>query len=119
MAESTFPTSAAERGTVADRMPPVGLPDARTLSEAQVRGHACVWCTVTLTTSTATDLGVRDAGEHGSPVCWFPRACQICACRHFYRALLDHSQTCEQCADDPSRCVEGIALRRMLKEVRR
>lgn len=119
MAESTFPPSALGSGTVADQMPPVGLPDARTLSEPQVRGRACVWCTIPLTTSTAVDLGVQAAGAHGSPTVWFPRACQPCALRHFYRALLDHAQICEQCADNPTRCVEGTALRGMLKEVRR
>ncbi|MCX4667385.1 hypothetical protein OG453_12040 [Streptomyces sp. NBC_01381] len=36
-----------------------------------------------------------------------------------YKALLDHTQGCEQCADEPARCAEGSALRRTLKEARR
>ncbi|MEU6122796.1 hypothetical protein [Streptomyces sp. NPDC047123] len=36
-----------------------------------------------------------------------------------YVALLDHTQSCEQCSDDQKLCGPGTELRRKLKEVRR
>ncbi|MFE9476754.1 hypothetical protein [Streptomyces griseofuscus] len=35
------------------------------------------------------------------------------------RALLDHSQTCEPCVDDHTRCPTGLALVRAVREARR
>ncbi|RZE99422.1 hypothetical protein C0L86_11390 [Streptomyces sp. SCA2-2] len=52
------------------------LPAPAHLTEAQLRGAACVWCGVKLALS-AVDLGVRP-----DPQCpwasWFPRACPPC-----------------------------------------
>ncbi|MGW1024176.1 hypothetical protein ACWD4J_10720 [Streptomyces sp. NPDC002577] len=89
-----------------------------TLSEQQVRGKACVWCAVALDNGTAVDLGPRAMKVVDDQARWFPRSCSSCAEPHAYRALLDHSQRCEQCADDQSQCQEGTALRSTVKEAR-
>ncbi|TGB09782.1 hypothetical protein [Streptomyces sp. MZ04] len=97
--------------------PPV--PPVEGLSVAQTCGRACVWCAVTLTTENAVELGTRSEQRFDTDFVWFPRSCRLCAEPHAYRALLDHIQNCEQCADETARCVEGHALRQTLKEVRR
>lgn len=56
----------------------VALPATADLTDAQLRGTACVWCAMRLDTATAVDFGVRP-----DPDCpwasWFPRACRSCA----------------------------------------
>lgn len=99
--------------------PPALLPDPMDLSEAQIRGADCVWCAETLTPETAVDLGEKVAEAYGIAAHWFPRACRDCVGPQTYRALLDHAQTCEQCADDQSRCETGKALREAVREARR
>lgn len=99
---------------VAHRVPPV-----EGLSVAQTCGRTCVWCAVVLTTETAVDLGTRSERRFDTDFVWFPRGCRVCAEAHAYRALLDHTQSCEQCADEPALCREGHTLRQVLKEVRR
>lgn len=98
--------------THADRPEP---PDPGTLTVAQTCGRACVFCGSALSTETAIELGARTEGGFT----WFPRSCRLCAVRPAYRALLDHAQKCEQCADNPTRCAEGSELRHALSEVRR
>ncbi|GAA3099213.1 hypothetical protein ACFQ0X_08180 [Streptomyces rectiviolaceus] len=95
-------------------VPPVGG-----LSVAQTCGRACVWCAVVLTTENAVELGTRSERRFDTDFIWFPRGCRFCAEPRAYRALLDHIQSCEQCADETGRCTEGHALRQRLKEVRR
>lgn len=121
MAESTFRPSPPGSAAVDPRMAPVELPAPRTLSEPQRRGRACVWCAVTLTPQTAIDLGERrEVDSHGSlRWSWFPRGCRACAGVRCYRALLDHSASCEQCADEPALCATGRAMRTILRAVRR
>lgn len=99
--------------------PPVHLPDPDGLSEPQVCGRACVWCAVALSNPTAVDLGERAVDAHGSSTHWFPRGCRPCVLLYVYRAQLDHTQSCEQCADDPALCNIGTVLRQVLKELRR
>lgn len=90
-----------------------------TLTQAQVRGAACVWCAVMLRTTTAIDLGPREAEFHGSVARWFPRGCRSCTLQSTYLALLEHAQSCDQCEDNPARCEAGRRLRRAVKEARR
>ncbi|MEV4908322.1 hypothetical protein ACFU9O_02165 [Streptomyces albidoflavus] len=54
------------------------LPQPATLSDAQLRGAACLWCEGRLATATAVDLGMRAHPEYPG-VLWFPRACPACA----------------------------------------
>jgi hypothetical protein len=51
------------------------LPSIADLSEAQVRGAACVYCGVVLDSGTAVDLGERRGRRAGAAFSWFPRAC--------------------------------------------
>ncbi|MEQ4196026.1 hypothetical protein [Streptomyces sp. YIM 103828] len=53
------------------------LPAPTTLSDAQLRGTACVWCGSQLTTTTAVDLGIRPDPQFPW-ASWFPRACPPC-----------------------------------------
>ncbi|MEV7343932.1 hypothetical protein [Streptomyces sp. NPDC093544] len=107
-----------EQGTVQFAVHPV--PSVDTLSEAQVRGGGCVWCGVTLDNRAAVDLGERTFDVQGVEARrWFPRGCLTCAGARFYRALLGHAGTCEQCADDQSQCETGTALRKAVRESRR
>ncbi|MGW8684337.1 hypothetical protein ACWGNN_25350 [Streptomyces sp. NPDC055817] len=95
------------------------VPDLGTLSDPQVRGQACVWCAVILCAKTAVDLGPRDAQFHGTAARWFPRGCRPCSVQAAYLLLLEHTQCCEQCEDDPALCEDGRSLRGRLREVRR
>ncbi|PZT77999.1 hypothetical protein DNK56_23230 [Streptomyces sp. AC1-42W] len=53
------------------------LPNPVSLSDAQQRGAACVWCAASLTITAAHDLGPRQIVP-GSSVHWFPRCCPSC-----------------------------------------
>ncbi|GAA3103289.1 hypothetical protein GCM10010449_27940 [Streptomyces rectiviolaceus] len=119
MGEITGPGPGARSGVGSTlEAPPVQLPDPGGLSGQQVRGRACVWCAVALRNSTAVDLGVREVDAHGSSASWFPRGCRPCAILNAHKAVLDHSQGCLRCYDNPARCAEGQALRQKLREVR-
>ncbi|MFI0032031.1 hypothetical protein ACH4M8_22390 [Streptomyces albidoflavus] len=54
------------------------LPQPTALSNAQLRGAACVWCGERLDTATAVDLGVQPDPQYPG-VRWYPRACPACA----------------------------------------
>ena len=52
------------------------LPSVATLTEAQQRGWACVWCLKWLSVGTDEDLGEqRVVPGSGAAYSWFPRAC--------------------------------------------
>lgn len=110
---------ASSQGNAAIRTVAHSVPPVEGLSVAQTCGRACVWCAVVLTTESAVELGTRSERRFDTDFVWFPRSCRVCTEPHAYRALLDHAQSCEQCADKPARCREGHALRQTLKEVRR
>lgn len=95
------------------------LPNPQDISNHQARGAACVWCTAALATGAVTDLGARRIQVAGMPVSWFPRACHPCTATHAHRALLDHGQSCEQCADNAQECDTVRALYRLVREHRR
>jgi hypothetical protein len=95
------------------------LPAPEDMSESQVRGAACVWCAVTLSTSAAIDLGERRINLLGSSVSWFPRGCHPCTAEQVYPVLLNHGQSCEQCVDDAPQCEIGSTLWRLVREARR
>ncbi|QEV18653.1 hypothetical protein [Streptomyces alboniger] len=98
---------------------PVDLPDPSGLAEDQVCGRRCVWCVTSLSTDAAVDFGERrEVSPHGGVSSWHPRCCRPCGFEHVYRALLDHTQSCEQCADDLTRCAVGKALRMAMRQVR-
>jgi hypothetical protein len=86
------------------------------LTALQVRGAACVWCATTLTIETAVDLGER-RGPGGVAV--FPRGCNSCVRAAALRTYGVHTDTCEQCVDNPILCDIRRALRRLALEVRR
>lgn len=99
----------------------VPLPEFNSLSQAQVRGIACVWDGVPLSTATAVDLGERKVRHFGGlQTSWFPRGCLSCTAGRAYRALLDHSALCLLCAPDtPSQCDVGQGLYRLYQDSRR
>jgi hypothetical protein len=105
--------------TTIDALALLTLPDLDGLSEAQVRGRACVWTGVILTAETAVDLGPRTASRAGGSVPWFPRATGPAVHRAAHREILDHGARCEQCADDFYQCPTGLALWRLAREYRR
>ncbi|NMI57113.1 MULTISPECIES: hypothetical protein [unclassified Streptomyces] len=107
-----------QAGTSTSVLDLLDIPGIADLSEQQVRGAACVWCEAPLTSDTAVDLGERRVSLLDSHITTFPRACRDCAAPRLYRALLDHTQRCEQCADDQSQCETGTALRDAVREAR-
>ncbi|MFF8645871.1 hypothetical protein [Streptomyces sp. NPDC015345] len=99
---------------------PIELPAPSGLAEDQLCGRRCVWCAASLNTAITVDLRERrEVSAHGSTSSWFPRCCRPCGFEHIYRALLDHTQSCEQCADDLTRCRVGTGLRMAMRTVRR
>ncbi|MFE6962211.1 hypothetical protein [Streptomyces sp. NPDC057696] len=120
MDESAGHTLSAKGGTVLAEDPLSPLPpDTEALTEPQIRGRDCVWCAVTLGAGSAIDLGERVASFRGTVARWFPCGCRPCAMRHVYPAQLNHTQTCEQCADDPALCAHGTWLRLVMRQTRR
>ncbi|MFH8485845.1 hypothetical protein [Streptomyces longisporoflavus] len=120
MGESTGPGPGAGSGAGAlhTRLL-IEVPDPAALSVAQTCGRVCVWCAVVLTAENAVELGPRCERRFATDFVWFPRGCRLCTEPHAYRVLLDHAQSCEQCADETGHCAEGRALRQTLKGVRR
>lgn len=120
MGESTGPTPGARSGTGSTLEAPVlKLPEPSSLSQQQVRGRTCVWCAVALSNATAHDLGTHYMRRLDTAFAWFPRSCRPCAVTAAHKALLDHTEKCLQCYDNPARCIEGSTLRQTLKEARR
>lgn len=95
------------------------LPGLGELTEAQVRGQACVWDAVPLSGVPAVDLGPQAGARAGQPVQWFPRGCPACVAARAHRALLDHVASCEQCVDNAAQCATGRSLNRLIREARR
>ncbi len=94
------------------------LPDTLTLSEPQICGRECVWCTAPLSGDTAIDLGERTDDAHGSSARWFPRACHDC--RHHvadaaYKSLREHTAECELCVENVADCETGGGLNRVMR----
>jgi hypothetical protein len=98
----------------------LAIPGIAGLSEHQVRGMACVWDGITLTSATAVDLGVHSASRAGEPVSWYPRACRGCVALQAHRALLTHATTCTECAsaETAGSCELGRGLYRLVREYR-
>jgi hypothetical protein len=111
------PTNQAE-ASVLDLL---AIPSIAGLSEHQVRGMACVWDGITLTSATAVDLGVQSASRAGEPVSWYPRACRGCVALQAHRGLLTHGATCTMCAAEATApaCEIGRGLYRLVREYRR
>lgn len=96
----------------------LALPGFNDLTERQVRGADCIWCSTLLTAESAIDLGERRHRRLDGHFSTFPRACRRCTHDAVYRLLLDHAPLCEQCTDDASSCETGIGLRRLMRECR-
>lgn len=94
------------------------LPALDGLSQEQVRGAECIWCTVGLDTATAVDLGERRHKRLDGHYSTFPRSCRRCAGEAAVRALRDHAGQCEQCTDDASLCKTRTALDQVARETR-
>ncbi|WP_399926269.1 hypothetical protein [Streptomyces kanamyceticus] len=65
---------------------------------------------VSISTTTAVDLGPREADAHGSGARWFPRSCRPCGYKHFCEAFEKHRKNCKQCATSLPWCVTGQRL---------
>jgi hypothetical protein len=86
------------------------------LTGEQLRGADCVWCYGRLNSETAFDLGAHSGTIKGvEDSTWFPRGCPACVAHKARTAIRDHSESCEQCADDPVRCTapDLLALREL------
>ncbi|MFF5404642.1 hypothetical protein ACFY8K_16625 [Streptomyces misionensis] len=95
------------------------VPPYSTLTERQARGLDCVWGGEDLTTTGPLDLGERTIRRIDARTSWFPRACRRCAEREALKAVVEHGQTCEQCADDHTQCPTGLNLVRTVRAARR
>ncbi|MGW4730556.1 hypothetical protein ACWEQC_15550 [Streptomyces shenzhenensis] len=73
------------------------LPPIRNLTEDQVCGRACVWCTKRLTTGTVMSLGPRRRPGTESGACWYPRGCTTCVRAEARRVATLHARTCSTC----------------------
>lgn len=92
------------------------LPNARRLSDGQLRGALCAWCATTLTGATARDLGERP-GPDGITI--FPRGCGDCVHREAVRVSSLHTRTCRRCIKNTEACPDRRALRDLALEGRR
>jgi len=110
-----MPGESASTPTAVGVLDTLTLPKTSTLSDAQLRGAVCVWCSSPLTAETARDLGERPAPNGGV---MFPRGCGKCVRSAAVRSYNAHSRSCEQCADDPTLCDTRRGLRRASLEGR-
>lgn len=108
----TTPRMAAQSGHTPI---PVAVPCVDEMTEAQLRGHHCVWCGLALGLACSVDLGAR-IGEDGHH--WYPRSCPQCAVPKLYRQLIEHTGSCEQCANEGALCSVAAGLRMPLREGR-
>lgn len=106
---SASDSAAAEVAPLLIELPPA------TLTEAQACGRSCVWCGSPLDPGKSINLGERDC--NGRRI--FPRGCARCVQSAAYKQVLDHSSSCEQCADNAALCPDTAALRKALQEARR
>ncbi|MEU3945473.1 hypothetical protein [Streptomyces sp. NPDC029526] len=91
------------------------LPRMEMLSEAQVRGAACVWDGRTLTPQTAVDLGPRLKKRLDGEYRWYPRSCRRCVGSKAYTWLFVHAEDCAACKAGPD-CPCAIVVRRLLHD---
>lgn len=94
------------------------LPGFDSLVERQVRGAACVWDGIPLTSAAAVDLGPREVQQLDVERTWYPRGCRRCVHDVALRELHIHAPDCKLCGsttrlDD---CRTGTALRRLMRE---
>ncbi|MEU0076164.1 hypothetical protein ABZ027_42580 [Streptomyces sp. NPDC006332] len=92
------------------------LPALDGLSQEQVRGAACVWCSEGLDTGTAVDLGERRHKHLDGHYSTFPRACRRCAGEAAVRVVRDHAPYCELCVKNAAECDTGRVLVRLIRE---
>ncbi|WP_245769707.1 hypothetical protein [Streptomyces indicus] len=71
-------TPRTANAAISSRKRPVQLPPLGKLSEPQIRGRDCVWCSITLAPGRVVDLGEQYARRAGQRFAWFPRACSRC-----------------------------------------
>ncbi|MFH9822995.1 hypothetical protein [Streptomyces bobili] len=112
-----MPAETASTPTV-DAHALIMLPPLDGLSEEQLRGAACIWCSEGLTTDTAVDLGERRHRRLDGHYSTFPRGCRTHGHRAMVQAIHDHAGMCEQCVDAPETCDLGMALVRLEKAAR-
>lgn len=96
----------------------LALPALDGLTQEQVRGAACVWCTAGLATATAVDLGERRHKRLDGHYSTFPRACRPCVTKVARATIADHAGSCEQCTDDASGCETRAELELLAREGR-
>ncbi|MEV6182282.1 hypothetical protein [Streptomyces sp. NPDC052015] len=83
------------------------LPKLDTLSNEQVDGKACVWCSGRPRTPLA--LGIRLSANAGTLRRWCPVAHQRCAAHKAGKVYRLHIQMCARCAHRDY-CPDGRAL---------
>ncbi|MFF9620045.1 hypothetical protein [Streptomyces griseosporeus] len=97
------------------------LPSLTGQTEAQVRGHACVWCgtPLALADPAAVDLGERRHHRLDGHYSTFPRGCRPCVYDAALGHLHAHALGCAGCRDGQEKgghCAKGRALARLMKE---
>ncbi|MFJ4712734.1 hypothetical protein [Streptomyces sp. NPDC088785] len=102
--------------TTGPRHPTITVPHVGEMAEGQLRGHLCVWCGQGLRPDASVDLGPR-IGEDDHR--WYPRSCPACAVPQLHGQLVEHTGSCEQCADEPRLCTVWESLQSALREGRR
>lgn len=93
------------------------LPPLDGLTEAQVRGTACVWHGVHLTPETAVPLGPRTKKWLGETYQWFPSGCKRCVGDRACTAMFLHGRDCPECWRG-SDCPFAVAVRQLMREAR-
>ncbi|QEU94619.1 hypothetical protein CP970_30340 [Streptomyces kanamyceticus] len=93
------------------------LPSVGMLSEGQFRGRDCAFCGITLSPTTAVDLGAHHIKRSGVDVRWFPRACRTCVEGGYVNALLDAAFSACRALPPPAHLTDLYA--RLRHEIRR
>ncbi|HEY6116987.1 MAG TPA: hypothetical protein VI172_13615 [Candidatus Dormibacteraeota bacterium] len=111
----------ALKPAVTSGMPPrealalLPLPSLDELTEAQVRGTACVWDGAPLLRVAAVNLGPRPKKRLGQEYQWFPQSCPGCVRKAAIQAVREHRGDCEQCTDDTTVCRTRAGLEQLAR----
>lgn len=95
----------------ADGLEMLPMPQAVTLTDVQIDGAVCVWCSGT----PELKLGPRISVVGGSLSRWWPRACRSCVAREAGRVYAVHIRSCQRCTGR-AYCLDGRALHALTVE---
>lgn len=92
----------------------LAMPKTYTLTDEQIEGTVCVWCTKQLG-DTGLRLGPRIRVAGAGVQRWLPRSCRPCASGEAARVYRIHIRACARCSHGEY-CPDSVALHKLALE---